>query len=206
MPTFLARFLIILVVFLVLFLLRKFIKRLVFILVLLGVAFFIYGLFSPSGAAKLRYMVKTFPQEMASLFGGEAVLPYDDLNVGYQMDFSEEVVENIPVVEGDPLIDEPANSEMIASAFVISAMPSFGRADRIPAFSALVKSRVSKAIVKKGVVGSVLGTIERNTVVESQPARPPSSSVSASSNVTPAPMLSQQDIRDAEELFGMLLP
>ncbi|MDR0860731.1 MAG: hypothetical protein LBO09_07335 [Candidatus Peribacteria bacterium] len=68
MPTRVARIIIIAVVIVLLLLLRKYLKRLIFIIILLGLAFFIYGLFSPSGASRLRYGVKTFPQRMASFF------------------------------------------------------------------------------------------------------------------------------------------
>ncbi|MDR2416405.1 MAG: hypothetical protein LBD75_07610 [Candidatus Peribacteria bacterium] len=53
----------------------------IFILILLGITFFIYGLFSPSGAGKLRYYVKTFPQKVASLFGGDPYLSYDEFQL-----------------------------------------------------------------------------------------------------------------------------
>ena len=73
MPLFLARVIIIVVILLVLVLLRKFIKRLIFLIVLLAVTFFIYGLFSPSGASKLRDKLTNFPQWLASSLSGEKI-------------------------------------------------------------------------------------------------------------------------------------
>jgi hypothetical protein len=73
MSLFLAWIIIIVVLLLVLILLRKFIKRLIFILVLLVVTFFMYGLFSPSGAGKVWESVKVFPYWIASFLGGEKV-------------------------------------------------------------------------------------------------------------------------------------
>jgi hypothetical protein len=68
---------IIVVLLLILILLRKFLKRLIFIVILLLVAFFIYRLFSPVGASRVWYEVKTFPQWVASFLGGEEVLPFE---------------------------------------------------------------------------------------------------------------------------------
>jgi len=77
MPTFRAWLLIILVIVLLVYLLRKFVRRLFFIVMLLVIAFFIYGLFSPSGAARLWYNVKSFPQRVAFWMGGTEFVSYD---------------------------------------------------------------------------------------------------------------------------------
>ena len=57
---------IILLALLLIWLLRKWIKRLIFILILLVLAFFIYGIFNPSWASRLWYNVRTFPQRVTS--------------------------------------------------------------------------------------------------------------------------------------------
>jgi predicted PurR-regulated permease PerM len=57
---------IILLALLLIWLLRKWIKRLIFILILLVLAFFIYGIFNSSGASRLWYNVRTFPQRVTS--------------------------------------------------------------------------------------------------------------------------------------------
>jgi predicted PurR-regulated permease PerM len=90
MPTFFARLIIIVIVLLLLILLRKFLRRVVFIVILLAVAFFMYGLFSPSGASKLWYSVKNFPQRVASYLGGEAYHSYDEV--------ANEVVQEVPEI------------------------------------------------------------------------------------------------------------
>lgn len=57
---------IITVALLLLILLRNFIKRLIFLIILVAIAFFIYGLFSPSRASNAWYSVKSFPQRLSS--------------------------------------------------------------------------------------------------------------------------------------------
>ena len=57
---------IILLALLLIWLLRRWIKRLIFILILLVLAFFIYGIFNPSWASRLWYNVRTFPQRVTS--------------------------------------------------------------------------------------------------------------------------------------------
>ncbi len=69
---------IILVAVFLIWLLKKWIKRIIFILILLALAFFIYGIFSPSWAAKLWYNVRTFPQRITSwISSGSEFLDYD---------------------------------------------------------------------------------------------------------------------------------
>ena len=67
---------VILAVFLV-WILRRWIRRLIFILILLCLAFLIYWLFSPSWAARLWYNVRTFPQRVTSWFSSQTFLDYD---------------------------------------------------------------------------------------------------------------------------------
>lgn len=79
-----ARIVIILVAILLIWLLRKWIKRLVFIIILLALAFFIYGIFNPSGASRLWYNVRTFPQRIYSWISDKAFINYD----AYRLDIS----------------------------------------------------------------------------------------------------------------------
>ena len=52
-------------------------------MILLVLAFFIYGIFSPSWAARLWYNVKTFPQRMASwMYPDLEFLDYDNYKIG----------------------------------------------------------------------------------------------------------------------------
>lgn len=68
---------IILVAILLVWLLRKWIKRLIFIILILWLAFFIFGLFNPSGASRLWYNIKTFPDRVVSRFSDKSFLDYD---------------------------------------------------------------------------------------------------------------------------------
>lgn len=69
---------ILLAIFLI-WLLKKWIKRIIFILILLALAFFIYGIFNPSWAARLWYNVRTFPQRVTSwISSGKEFLDYDN--------------------------------------------------------------------------------------------------------------------------------
>lgn len=77
---------IILIAILIVWLLRKWIKRLIFILILLCLAFFIYWLFSPSWASRLWYNVRTFPQRVVSWISDKKeFLDYD----GYKLNISD---------------------------------------------------------------------------------------------------------------------
>ena len=68
---------ILLAIFLI-WLLKKWIKRIIFILILLALAFLIYGIFYPSWAARLWYNVRTFPQRVTSrISSGKEFLDYD---------------------------------------------------------------------------------------------------------------------------------
>ena len=76
---------IILLALLLIWLLRKWIKRLIFIAILLCLAFFIYGLFNPSGASRLWYNIRTFPQRITSwISSNKEFLDYDT----YKLDIS----------------------------------------------------------------------------------------------------------------------
>ena len=105
MPLFFAWIIIIVVILLLLILLRKFIKRLLFLIVLMAVAFFMYGLFSPSGASKLRDSVRTFPQWVASFLGGEEV----EQSVIEQPVIEQPVIQQ-PVIE-QPVVQQPSDTE-----------------------------------------------------------------------------------------------
>jgi len=73
----LVRIVIILLVILLIWLLRRWIKRLIFIAILLCLAFFIYWLFSPSWASRLWYNVRTFPRRVTSWVSDQNFLDYD---------------------------------------------------------------------------------------------------------------------------------
>lgn len=75
---------IILIAILLIWLLRKWIKRLIFIIILLVLAFFIYGLFNPSWASRLWYNVRTFPSRVTSWISDKTFLDYDS----YRLDIS----------------------------------------------------------------------------------------------------------------------
>ncbi|MDR2190952.1 MAG: hypothetical protein LBP53_07470 [Candidatus Peribacteria bacterium] len=75
-----ARVIIVVIGLLLLIFLRKFIRRLIFILILLAISFFMYKFFSPSGAEKISYVLRTFPQYVASFLGGKAVIPFTPTN------------------------------------------------------------------------------------------------------------------------------
>lgn len=68
---------IILVAILLIWLLRKWIKRLIFIILILWLAFFIYGLFNPSWASRLWYNVRTLPDRVVSRFSNQTFVDYD---------------------------------------------------------------------------------------------------------------------------------
>ena len=76
---------IILIAVFLIWILRKWIKRIIFIVILLWLAFFIYWLFSPSGASRLWYNVRTFPQRVISWISStKDFIDYDS----YKLDIS----------------------------------------------------------------------------------------------------------------------
>lgn len=75
---------IILLAIILIWLLKKRIKRLIFIVILLVIAFFIYGLFSPSWASKLWYNIRTFPNRVVSRFSNKSFTDYNT----YKLDIS----------------------------------------------------------------------------------------------------------------------
>jgi len=83
---------IIVVAVLIIRLLRRWIKRLIFIAILLVLAFFIYWIFSPSWAGKLWYNVRTFPQRIASRVSDQNFMDYEN----YKLNLSEELNNIIP--------------------------------------------------------------------------------------------------------------
>ncbi len=78
MEKFRAWTVIVIFILLILYLFRNVIKRIIFFIILLAMAFFIYGLFSPSGADRLRYNIKNIPNMVASFFGGDDFISYDE--------------------------------------------------------------------------------------------------------------------------------
>jgi hypothetical protein len=85
------------IVLLLLILLRKFIKRLIFIFVLLVIAFFMYGLFNPSGANTIWEQIKSFPQWVASFLGGEYTIPSMQSTQPTQLISTEKGIKRVPV-------------------------------------------------------------------------------------------------------------
>lgn len=88
---------IILLVILLIRLLRKWIKRIIFIIILFALAFLIYGIFSPSWAAKLRYNVRTFPYRISSRVSGQTFLDYDSYKISSLDDEPKELADIEPI-------------------------------------------------------------------------------------------------------------
>ncbi len=59
-------------------LLRRWIKRLIFIAILLVLAFFIYWIFNPSWAGKLWYNIRTLPQRITSKISNQNFINYEE--------------------------------------------------------------------------------------------------------------------------------
>lgn len=78
MPIILARILIIWVIWLTLFSLRNFIKRVIFVLILLLITWFIYSQLNPIGWKFLQYTITTLPDNIAFIFWGPQVAPFRD--------------------------------------------------------------------------------------------------------------------------------
>lgn len=194
------------------------------------VAFFIYWLFSPSGASKLRYWVKTFPQKVASWFWGEAVLPYAE----YEVDLPKvEIVEESDMINNDSNIDVSLKEENSTSNSKISSTKSFNKIPRskyipsdiintIPLLASpdlnelIDEEKLSDSISSWEVLSNSTGLTEilsssgtNETIIShietpESSVKPPQNSSSSQSTKT-STSLSPQDIRDAEELFGILL-
>lgn len=122
---------IILVAIFLIRLLKKWIKRIIFILILLVLAFFIYWIFSPSWAARLRYNVRTFPSRVTSWISNQNFLDYDsyklslpsiwdkiDLNIGdensedIQISDTDENIENDVKVKQEDVGFEEENDNL----------------------------------------------------------------------------------------------
>jgi hypothetical protein len=220
-----ARVIIIVVALVVVVLLRKFIKRLIFIIILLGVAFFLYGLFSPSGAAHLWYGIKTFPQRVASFFGGAVVLPYGEAQPSVVTPSPVEVPAESSSSKSEPLPSLPVPAEKIETPAVEAAdsvevaerfATSQRRASGRETFAREIREKIDTTveIVEPLPVEPI---VEPTVVVESpspapvaSPPAPTSTKVNTSATAsvpaqsTVSAGLSAQDIRDAEELWGML--
>ena len=117
------RIIIILVAIFLIRLLKKWIKRIIFILILLVLAFFIYWIFSPSWAARLRYNVRTFPSRVTSWISSQSFLDYDnyklslpsvwdkiDLNIG---DEDSQDIENSDIDENVEIDEVKTDQETI---------------------------------------------------------------------------------------------
>lgn len=95
---------ILLVIFLI-WLLRKWIRRIIFILILLALAFLIYWIFNPSWAARLWYNVRTFPQRITSwISSGKEFLDYDNYKLNIpsiwdKIDLKDDEIEKINLDE-----------------------------------------------------------------------------------------------------------
>lgn len=80
-----VRIILMLVIIFLVRLLRRWIRRLIFILILIVLAFFIYGIFNPSWASRLRYNVRTFPQRVTSRISSKTdFLDYDTYKLDTQ--------------------------------------------------------------------------------------------------------------------------
>lgn len=95
-------------------LLRKWLKRLIFIVIILVIAFFIYGLFSPSWAAKLWYNVRTFPDRVVSRFSDQTFLDYDNYKLKFSDDDSKDTRKS-----GKKVIDKSDENDVEAEDEVI---------------------------------------------------------------------------------------
>ena len=88
-----VRIVIILVAILLIWILRKWIKRIIFIAILLCLAFFIYGIFSPSWASRLWYNVRTFPKRVTSWVSDKTFLDYDSYKLNISSVWKKDDVE-----------------------------------------------------------------------------------------------------------------
>ena len=87
---------------------RRWIRRILFILILLCIAFFIYWIFSPSWASRLWYNIRTFPQRVTSWFSNQSFLDYDTYKIdtpsiwdSIDVDFIDEEDENYDIDDED---------------------------------------------------------------------------------------------------------
>lgn len=101
---------IILAVFLI-WLLKKWIRRLIFIAILLIIAFFIYGLFSPAWASKLWYNVRTFPDRLVSWFSNKSFVDYDSYKLNISKIWSKDK-SDWEDIELDSNLDVDINSDI----------------------------------------------------------------------------------------------
>ena len=101
---------IILLAIVLIWLLKKWIKRLIFIAILLVIAFFIYGLFSPSWASKLWYNVRTFPNRVVSRFSNKSFTDYNAYKLNISWIWSEDKL-NLEDENVDSDLDSDLDSE-----------------------------------------------------------------------------------------------
>ena len=100
---------IIIVAILIIRLLRRWIKRLIFIAILLILAFFIYWIFSPSWAGKLWYNVRTFPQRITSWISDKNFLDYESYKSSLSEiweDIKSDLTDNEIIEKSDEKFDE----------------------------------------------------------------------------------------------------
>ena len=116
----LVRIVIILLVILLVWLLKRWIKRLIFIAILLCLAFFIYWLFSPSWASRLWYNVRTFPRRVTSWVSNQSFLDYDSYKLSRWLPILDEKidddVDNIDINDNDENISDFEPEEDISNS------------------------------------------------------------------------------------------
>ena len=81
-------------------------------------AFFIYGIFSPSWAARLRYNVRTFPSRVTSWISSQSFLDYDSYKLSMpsiwdkiELNIGDENLENSEILDIDEKTEIDVNSE-----------------------------------------------------------------------------------------------
>ncbi|MDR2541502.1 MAG: hypothetical protein LBD11_07260 [Candidatus Peribacteria bacterium] len=228
MPTRVARIIIIAVGLVLVLFLKKYIKRLIFIVVLLGLAFFIYGLFSPSGASRLRYGVKTFPQRVASFFGGEVVLPYTDLPTidlpsveGSSSELSSEDTTSTDLPSLLPQTSDSSDSRESPETPTLTSSkeftPSQKRSSGVATLFAKIHEKIeadqtSSSDIKEKPedttlpgISEVIQTPAEPEIPEKTPTAPAPIPPKKTTTTSTPSGLSSQDYRDAEKLWGMLL-
>ena len=142
----LIRIIIIILAILLIRLLRRWIKRLIFIAILLVLAFFIYWIFNPSWAGKLWYNFRTFPQRITSWVSNQSFTDYenyklksskiwdiiksasDDTETTNNPD-EEEIIEP---ENNDDKIENNANDEETNSNKTIKSFQTFSKISKMP--------------------------------------------------------------------------
>ena len=241
MPTFLARFLIIFIVLLIIFLFRKFLRRLIFVIILLAIAFFIYGLFSPLGASRLWYNIKNFPHRLSASFGWATYVSYDD----FRMNFTSSLPsisssdEDVPSSISSDISSNQTSSNsrrLVSSSSRNRPQHTFSMVERVNEPPLVSLGSIDEAIVLEvsgteiakaneiwlievqvedipevplsSTTSSVSQTSSQTTSSTTQTVKPQATTQTSSKNQTTSSVpqwLTQQEIRETERLFGMLL-